>query len=60
MRTPIWVWQTMAAMLAVSLVVYALTRSAALAGLSQVLVALIVGDYAVNRYIRRKGWREEA
>ena len=57
MRTPVWVWQTMAAMLAVSLVVFALTGAPFLAALSQVPVAWVVGHLTVNRYIRREGWK---
>lgn len=57
MKTPIWVWQTMAAMLAVSLVTLALTRNPTLVGLSQVATAWIVGRFTVNRYVRRQGWK---
>lgn len=54
MRTPAWVWQTMGAMTAVSFIVLALTESSTWAALAQILVALLVGNLAVNRQVRHE------
>lgn len=56
MKTPIWVWHTMAAMLAVSLFVFVLTGDSSWAAIAQVPTALVVGHLSVDRYIRRRGW----